>query len=150
MRSLDERLMRRVQFGDGCWNWTGGRDASGYGSIRVDRSRVTSAHRLSWELANGQMVPEGTCVCHTCDNRLCVNPDHLFLGSRGDNNADRHVKGRSAGPKGERHSRAILRNEDILAIRASSLPVRELVELYHCSESCIRHVISRKNWKHIV
>jgi len=69
------------------------RDRQGYGRKKVG-SRTVLAHRHAWELANG-LVPEGLCVLHRCDNPPCINPDHLFLGTRADNNADRDAKGRS-------------------------------------------------------
>jgi len=95
----EERLWLRVEKGASCWLWSGKVDRSGYGSLWVRGGKV-QAHRFSWFLAKGP-VPSGLCVLHSCDFPACVNPAHLFLGTRGDNNRDRARKGRSA--KGDKH-----------------------------------------------
>lgn len=75
-----------------CWEWPGPRDTDGYGrAIRGKRYR--RAHRVSYELANGP-IPAGLCVLHRCDNRPCVRPSHLFLGTRRDNALDKTLKRR--------------------------------------------------------
>lgn len=79
----------------GCWLWTAKRNQGGYGAVREagPGSRFLSTHRLSFEMANGQ-IPKGLMVCHSCDNPPCVNPDHLFLGTAIDNIRDCIAKGR--------------------------------------------------------
>ena len=83
----------------GCWLWTGGKAAHGYGQFH-DGVKQTRAHRFSWELHNGRTVPGGLLVCHTCDTPACVRHDHLFLGTHADNMRDAALKGRlhSSGP----------------------------------------------------
>ena len=96
-------LRRRVNIVEttGCWEWALTRERPPrlpYGRCYIGK-RYVVAHRKSWEIVNGA-IPEGLCVLHRCDNPPCVNPDHLFLGTRADNVADRVAKGRSA--RGER------------------------------------------------
>lgn len=82
---------------DGCWLWTGVLHQKGYGTLSFgppDRRRAQFAHRISYELHKGP-IPDGMFVCHTCDNRRCVNPEHLWLGTVQDNQSDMSAKSRT-------------------------------------------------------
>jgi hypothetical protein len=107
---MRQRFESRFTKGPGCWEWLGKGDKDGYGKFCVKRATYR-AHRISWILFNGG-DPGDLCVLHRCDNPRCVRPDHLFLGTPGDNNADRDAKGRQC--KGDRHwTRMYPEREDI-------------------------------------
>ena len=93
---LADRFWAKVHKTISCWEWTGAPYGGGYGRIsRGGRNgKDERAHRLSWEMHFGP-VPDGLCVLHRCDNRICVRPSHLFLGTIGDNNRDMYAKGRA-------------------------------------------------------
>ncbi len=82
------RFERRVQRTESCWLWCGNKAAYGYGYFCLDHTTRIKAHRAAWQFAHGQLVPYGKWILHRCSARLCVNPDHLYVGTVLDNNRD--------------------------------------------------------------
>jgi hypothetical protein len=95
MNSLENTFWKRVLIGNGCWVWVGGKKETGYGKFYF-RGKYTRAHRTAWEIVNGQKIPPGLVVRHSCDNPACVRPGHLLLGTMANNVRDREERGRSA------------------------------------------------------
>src|SRR5271166_838027 len=103
-QSIEVRFWSSIgERGEGCWNWIGSECSNGYGSLSITlngKHTNVLAHRLSYQLTIGA-IPDGLLVCHKCDNRKCVRPDHLFLGSHKDNTQDMMTKKRGKSPPGE-------------------------------------------------
>lgn len=142
-----------------CWLWTRSTMGGGYGQFSVKARSPLFAHRYSWEIHNGE-IPNGLCVLHHCDNTRCVNPKHLFLGTRKDNSDDMVTKGRvshvgcSKNPsKGEAHGRAKLTNQDVLEIRrlygTGKFTKIGLARLFRVGRHQVYGIISHKYWSHI-
>lgn len=138
MSTLKQRFEVKFRVTPGCWLWTGSRFAGGYGGIR-DGDRVLRAHRVSYELYRGQ-IPEGLHVMHRCDNPLCVNPDHLSIGTHQDNMTDMYSKGRRIAASGLHNGAAKLGEEGYRRILASNLPSLKLAPLIGVSASRIRQI----------
>jgi len=133
---------------DECWPWKAVQHRQGYGRFRLGR-RMVLAHRIAWELEHGP-IPEGMCVCHTCDNPRCVNPAHLFAASQLENIADAVEKGRRANRRGEKNGRAKLTEEKVREIRrlytTGRHSQRELGERFGVIESHVGRIVRREVW----
>lgn len=147
MKTVLERFWSRVNRGapDECWPWTGGSDWGGYGIFWFNGVNTT-AHRASYEIFVGK-PPATHFVCHTCDNRRCVNPRHLFIGTPGDNMRDRDAKDRQA--KGEQFARSGITPDTVRMIRTSSLSDTQLAAKLGVTKGAINHIRHGRNWRHV-
>jgi len=135
-----------------CWIWKGNINSNGYGRFVIGNKHKL-AHRVSFELFVGN-IPDGQNVCHTCDDRLCVNPHHLWLGSQSENLADAVSKGRLTPPdtRGERNGNRKLTASDVSKIRdmfKSGIKRFLIARHYNVSPSTIGEIISNKTWKEV-
>jgi hypothetical protein len=150
----EERFWSKVEKqADGCWIWTGSVDSRGYGSAWVNK-KVTRAHRAAWVFTHGALPPRvghhGTCVCHRCDVRSCVNPEHLFLGTQAENVRDSINKRRFPARGGEHNGRAKIGEADVRAIRADRRRRAQIAEHYAIHPSTVSQIRSRRRWVHVV
>lgn len=153
-RSIEDRFWDNVVVGDECWEWAGKLSSAGYGTISAGGRKGAHlyAHRVSYTLLVGP-IPPGLCVCHNCpggDNRGCVNPSHLFLGTQRENMMDCARKGRIA--RGERHGVSKLSDVKVKEIRqrvAAGERQATIVREFNLSPATISMVVHRKIWDHV-
>jgi hypothetical protein len=115
--------------------------------MKVGR-KTFRAHRLVWEQSHG-VIPEGLCVCHHCDNPVCVNVNHLFLGTNAENTADKMNKGRHFAQFGEMHGLAKLTEDKVMEIRLSTEYQSEMARKFGVSEATISNIKHHRTWAHL-
>lgn len=155
---IEVRFWTKVQKSDGCWIWIGAKTHGGYGVIRDCGSdgKLLRAHRVSWEIANGQPLPSSLDACHTCDTPSCVNPSHIFPGTAVDNARDMVQKGRAKkfGKRNEDHSMAKLTMPKADAIRSSyaegGVSLQTLANHYAVSKKTILNIVKGRIWRPIM
>lgn len=131
-----------------CWEWQGHLHANGYGRL-TNRRKTQYAHRFMYKAFYGE-IPEGFDVCHKCDNRKCVNPKHLFLGSRKDNMEDAQIKGRLQ--RGSDRYNAVLDEKKVRTARALKLAgvkVKDIAKQMKVKPQTLGKAINRETWRHI-
>lgn len=148
----EARFLKRVNVKtkDECWEWVGSQKAGWHGQWRNAAGKIELTHRASWRLFKSE-IPGGLFVLHKCDNPLCVNPNHLFLGTQSDNLRDMWNKGRAhpGVSRGEKHGMSKLTAEAVADIRSSQLSGVELAKLYGVTTTTICDVRKRRIWKHV-
>lgn len=159
-KSIRERFATKFKVNpdSGCWEWIGATDGrKGYGQIYFN-GRTARASRVAWLLYKG-MIPDGSHVCHLCDNPACVNPNHLFLGSRSDNMRDCVEKGRHGSvtrperrPRGSGHYLAKLSEHMVIEARRlfrEGVNCADLSSRYGIDDSTVRRALTGEGWNHV-
>ena len=144
------RFLRHVKKTSTCWLWTGAL-ATGYGSFRNTETRLVEyAHRVSYKLFKGE-IPDDLEVCHSCNNRRCVRPAHLYLGTHQRNIIDAHADGLVNHPRGEQHERAKITAADVKRIRGPLKrgELKTVAAELGISFNYARNVRKHKTWRHI-
>lgn len=146
-RPLEERFWEKVEKTDGCWIWKSGVNHSGYGKFTLDgKNRSLPAHRVAWMITHGEMPKSSVYVLHICDKPLCVNPDHLFLGTAKDNALDALKKGRM-NPKPYCQKLTL---EQVLEIRqrySLGESYSKIAEAYSIDKTNVACIVKHKTWK---
>lgn len=152
---FENRFWAKVKRGDPseCWNWQAARCGThnGYGQTYY-KGRKLLAHRAAWMISHGYLPPEDLEICHTCDNGLCCNPDHLWLGTHRENMIDRNRKGRIIYEKGSERCNAKLTEVDIekiLQLLEQGLSQRAIAKRFNVSQPKISHIKSGQSWSHV-
>lgn len=151
-----ERFDAKWVLGDGgCWLWASPGNPNGVPTANTFwlNKTVMNAIKASFLLHKGR-VPKGKFICHTCDNRLCVNPDHLWLGTAAENTADMYAKGRNRNPRGSTHYAARLTEEDVRRVRRemTDAPRGTLARLCRelsVNKATLQDILQGKTWKHV-
>ena len=159
-RPVENRFFEKIKKSEsGCWEWSGAKTGHGYGNFCWSTSRphqvYIGAHVASWLIHRGD-VPVGMVVCHSCDNPVCVNPDHLFVGTQHENVRDCILKGRTnyhRGPNakisGGRHPNAKLTDEQVRSVFSDMRPYGKIAEDLGVSVSTIYVIKNHKGWTHV-
>ena len=155
--TLKERFDKSyiVNKATGCWEWDCQLFSTGYGKIEyndeIGKRKCTPAHRLSYRLYKGE-IKDALQVCHKCDNRKCVNPEHLWLGTQKENTDDMVKKGRGNKASGEKNGMSKLTLENVKEIKnmlMKNITYQEIANMFHVSKSCINDIKSKRRWKYV-
>jgi hypothetical protein len=149
--TLEERFWAKVKKTEHCWDWTASKLKTGYGQMGLGGRKAGHdvAHRISWKIHNGE-IPKGLHVLHKCDNRGCVRPDHLFLGTPLDNMRDMHAKGRACNISGISHPNAKLDHEKVREIRkrlANGDIIHQIASSFSVNWTTIAQIRDGKTWR---
>lgn len=134
-----------------CWEWTAGTCRTGYGKVRGSGRMLMTAHRVAYQMASGP-IPVGLFACHRCDNRRCVRPDHLFLGTAAENTADMKNKGRMRPNIGILSPSAKFSEADVMEVRrmyASGSTPTAIAKQRNMNRETVYSIVYRRAWRHL-
>lgn len=143
----DQKVIRK----NGCWSWSACIDDTGYGVMALVSKKI-NAHRVSWMIHNQKIIPKGKWVLHKCDNPICSNPEHIYLGNAAQNSKDMIERGRSNIPLGEKRSHTKLKNHEAKEIKQKLLEgihEKELSKQFKVHVNTIRDIKMNRRWRHI-
>ena len=128
----------------GCWEFKGKKNRDGYGSFRYKNSN-NLAHRASWIMFKGE-IPNNMCVCHSCDNPSCLNPEHLFLGTHKENMQDSARKGRRKGKPANNRKFSSVQIVEIISAYKSGHSTTEIAKLLNCHRNTIWNLVTNRTY----
>lgn len=147
--TLEERFITKIHKTASCWNWIAGKGWNGYGRFKF-QGKMIKAHRFSYLLYIGD-IPENMLILHSCNNRACVNPEHLLLGNHTQNMQHRQESNRQV--QGEKHHQAKLTDKKVKEIRklysSQKISQKKLSEKYNIGTTQISRIINNQNWRNL-
>jgi hypothetical protein len=140
----------QVDTATGCWLWIASTAGAGYGQIKLPGQRKQIyAHRLSYLYHKGE-IPDGQEVCHSCDTPRCVNPDHLFLGTSGDNHMDMKAKDRhTRGERNNQHKLTEREVEQMFDMAQAGLSTHRIAKAFGIGQMSAWRILNGKRWEHV-
>lgn len=134
-----------------CWEWQGRVNQDGYGTLNF-KGTVSLAHRLAWIIHSEEEIPHGKQVLHTCDNRKCMNPNHLYIGDHLKNMRDMVERGRGGNQKGEKNGNCKLSEKDVVEIKsllAKGKKRKEIASKYKIAAITVDRIKYKRAWSHV-
>lgn len=148
--SLRCLIISRIEKKDSCWMWKGSKNEHGYGTLAINR-KTFFAHRISFQEFVSE-IPKNRCLLHKCDTPLCVNPDHLRIGTRSENAKEMYEKKRNRCQRGEQRYCAKLKEVDVKKIKvmlSQGLKQQEIADLFGVHNCSISNIKTGVTWKHV-